>query len=136
MENYESLTTSPVVKLLQEHYEKLNGTHLRQLLSDTNRNNSLITTFENIVLDYTHEKINEETITLLQQLSDELKLMDRFEAMYRGDRINTTENRSVLHVALRKPSSEKIILDGNDIIPDVHSVLNRIRDFSENVRSN
>jgi glucose-6-phosphate isomerase len=136
MENYDSLTNHPTVKLLQDHFENLKGTHLRQLLSDNNRNNSLVTTFDNIILDYTHLKVNDETLSLLQQLSDELKLMDRFEAMYRGDKINTTENRSVLHYALRKPETEKLVLDGNDIIPEVHSVLHRIKEFSENVRSN
>jgi glucose-6-phosphate isomerase len=71
----------------------------------------------------------------LEKLSEELKLTERFQAMFRGDKINSTENRSVLHVALRKPESEKLELEGNDVIPDIHKVLKRIHQFSDNVRS-
>ena len=135
MDQSETLLSNPSIKSLQENYRKLEKTHLRQLLSDTKRNSILINRFENIILDYTHEKLDEETITLLEKLSDDLKIMDKFEAMYRGDKINSSENRSVLHVAMRKPATEKLILEGSDIIPGVHKVLSRVKDFSESIRS-
>jgi len=135
MDNSKILISSSTIRSLEENYKKLEKTHLRKLLSDNTRNKNLLTKLDNVILDYTHEKIDEETISLLEKLSDELKLMDKFDAMFRGDKINSTENRSVLHVALRKPENEKLFLEGSDIIPEVHKVLNRIKQYSESIRS-
>ena len=87
-----------------------------------------------LYLDYSKNRITDETLRLLLDLAEQSGLRDRIEAMFRGDKINVTENRAVLHTALRAPRDAKVMVDGHDVVPDVHRVLDRMADFSERVR--
>jgi glucose-6-phosphate isomerase len=121
--------------LLEKHYQKLKNVHLRQLFSeDRGRGERLAIDAAGIYLDYSKNRITDETLQLLLQLADESALHDRIDAMFRGDKINVSENRSVLHVALRAPRGAVIIHDGRNVVPDVHAVLDRMADFSNRVR--
>jgi glucose-6-phosphate isomerase len=121
--------------LLEKHYQKLKNIHLRQLFSeDHGRGERLTIDAAGIYLDYSKNRITDETLQLLLQLADESALHDRIDAMFRGDKINVSENRAVLHVALRAPRGAVIIHDGRNVVPDVHAVLDRMADFSNRVR--
>jgi glucose-6-phosphate isomerase len=121
--------------LLEKHYQKLKNVHLRQLFSeDRGRGERLAVDAVGIYLDYSKNRITNETLQLLLQLADESALHDRIDAMFRGDKINISENRAVLHVALRAPRGAVIIHDGRNVVPDVHAVLDRMADFSNRVR--
>jgi glucose-6-phosphate isomerase len=121
---------------LTEHYEKIRGTHLRQLFADDSKRGERFTTeAAGIFLDYSKNRITDETVRLLLQLAEESGLRERIDAMFRGDKINITENRAVLHVALRAPRGEKIVVDGEDVVPLVHAVLDKMSAFCERVRS-
>ena len=121
---------------LQKHYEEVAALHLRDLFgSDASRGERMTSEAAGVFLDYSKNRITDETITLLVRLSEECRLSERIEAMFRGDRINTTEDRSVLHIALRAPRGASIIVDGHDVIPDVHAVLDKMTVFSNRVRS-
>src|SRR5947199_7888621 len=87
-----------------------------------------------IFLDYSKNRITDETVELLVRLAEECGLRARIDAMFRGDKINITEGRAVLHVALRAPKGTSITVDGKDVVPEVHAVLDRMADFSERVR--
>jgi glucose-6-phosphate isomerase len=122
--------------LLEQHYQKLKGVHLRQLFADDRgRGERLTSEAAGIYLDYSKNRITDETLRLLLQLAQEVGLRDRIDAMFRGDKINVSENRSVLHVALRAPRGATILHDGRNVVPDVHAVLDRMADFSNRVRS-
>ena len=126
----------PAWKALEAHATALKSTHLRQLFADdATRGERLNAEAAGIFLDYSKHRITGETLKLFAQLADESGLKARIDAMFRGDKINITENRAVLHVALRAPASEKIFVDGHDVVPDVHEVLDRMAAFSERVRS-
>jgi glucose-6-phosphate isomerase len=130
------LTQLPAWKALAAHYEKIRTEHLRELFKkDPERGTRFAVEAEGIYLDYSKHRITEETLKLLLQLAEESGLRGRIDAMFRGDKINTTENRAVLHVALRAPKSEKILVDGENVVPAVHKVLDRMSDFSDRVRS-
>ena len=88
-----------------------------------------------LYLDYSKNRINDETVKLLLQLADESALRERIDAMFRGEKINITENRAVLHVALRAPRQASIVVDGENVVPQVHAVLDKMADFSNRVRS-
>src|SRR5258707_2670277 len=88
-----------------------------------------------LYLDYSKNRVTDETFKLLVQLADESGLREKIDAMFRGDKINITENRAVLHVALRAPKGESIVLDGEDVVPAVHAVLEKMSGFAERVRS-
>jgi glucose-6-phosphate isomerase len=121
--------------LLEQHYQKLKGVHLRQLFADDRgRGERLISEAAGVYLDYSKNRITDETLRLLLQLAQEAGLRDRIDAMFRGDKINVSENRSVLHVALRAPRGAAILHDGRDVVPDVHAVLDRMADFSNRIR--
>ncbi len=90
---------------------------------------------EGIFLDYSKNRVNDETLKLLVQLAEESGLREKIEAMFRGDKINITENRAVLHVALRAPKGESIVLDGEDVVLAVHAVLDKMSGFADRVRS-
>ena len=92
-------------------------------------------TFNDILFDFSKNRITEKTLSLLEQLAEECKLSAKIEAMFRGARINVTENRAVLHIALRNRSNRPILLDGDDVMPDVNRVLGMMRRFTEAVRS-
>ena len=130
------LTQLPAWKALAAHYEKIHTEHLRDLFkNDSNRGARFAVEAEGIYLDYSKHRITEETLKLLLQLADESGLKARIDAMFNGEKINTTEKRAVLHVALRAPKSEKIVVDGEDVVPGVHEVLDRMSAFADRVRS-
>ena len=130
------LTQMAAWKALQAHYDQIHGTHLRDLFAaDANRGTRLTAEAVGLFFDYSKNRVTDETIKLLMQLARESGLQPRIEAMFRGDKINVTEGRSVLHVALRAPKGTSIVVDGKDVVPEVHAVLDRMTDFSNRVRS-
>jgi glucose-6-phosphate isomerase len=121
---------------LEKHFNEIRDVHLRDLFAgDPTRGERLVAEGAGLYLDYSKNRITDETVRLLLLLAAESRLAERTEAMFRGDRINTTENRSVLHVALRMPKGTSLVVDGVDVVADVHEVLDRMADFSERVRS-
>jgi glucose-6-phosphate isomerase len=123
-------------KALKTHSEQIRGTHLRELFAeDASRGTRLTVEAEGLFLDYSKNRVTDETLKLLVQLAEESELKARTEAMFTGEKINITENRAVLHVALRAPKTEKILVDGEDVVPGVHEVLDKMADFAERVRS-
>jgi glucose-6-phosphate isomerase len=130
------LRALPAWEALQKHHEMIEGVHLRQLFADDpKRGERLAVEAAGIYLDYSKNRITGETLRLLIQLAREAGLQERIEAMFRGDRINVSENRSVLHVALRAPRGASILHDGRNVVPDVHAVLDRMAGFADRVRS-
>jgi glucose-6-phosphate isomerase len=135
-QNTEPLTQRRAWKALREHYAKVKELHLRQLFeADAKRGERLTTEAAGLFLDYSKNRITDETLKLLIQLAEECGLRGRIEAMFRGDKINITENRAVLHVALRAPKGESILVDGVNVVPEVHAVLEKMADFCNRVRS-
>jgi glucose-6-phosphate isomerase len=129
------LRKRPAWALLEKHYQKLKNVHLRQLFADDHgRGERLALEAASVYLDYSKNRITDETLRLLLQLAQESELRDRIDAMFRGDNINVSENRAVLHVALRAPRGATILHDGRNVVPDVHDVLDRMADFSKRVR--
>ena len=130
------LRALPAWAALEKHFEKMKGLHLRQLFAETpRRGERLAAEGAGIYLDYSKNCITDETLRLLLQLAREAGLQERIEAMFRGDRINVSENRSVLHVALRAPRGASILHDGRNVVPEVHAVLDKMADFANRVRS-
>src|SRR5467141_235168 len=130
------LTARQSWKALQAHQEKIREVHLRTLFAeDAKRGERLTAEAAGIYLDYSKNRVTDETLALLRGLAEESGLRERIDAMFRGDKINLTENRSVLHVALRAPRGASIVVDGKDVVPDVHAVLGAMTDFSNRVRS-
>ena len=133
--NVPPLRSRPAWALLEKHYQKLKGVHLRQLFADDHeRGERLAVEAAGVYLDYSKNRITDETLKLLLQLAQESGLRDHIDAMFRGDKINVSENRAVLHVALRAPRGATILHDGRNVVPDVHAVLDRMADFSKRVR--
>ena len=130
------LRDRPAWKALEKHYEELRGKHLRELFAaDGRRGERLVAEGAGLYLDYSKNRITDETVGLLAALAEQSELPDRIEAMFTGERINVSENRSVLHVALRMPRSASLIVDGVDVVKEVHDVLDRMSAFSHRVRS-
>src|ERR1700691_2633815 len=130
------LRKRPAWTLLEKHYQKLKGVQLRQLFADDRgRGEKLTVEAAGVYLDYSKNRVTDETLRLLLQLAEESKLRERIDAMFRGDKINISEDRAVLHVALRAPRGTTILHDGRNVVPDVHAVLDRMADFSKRVRS-
>jgi glucose-6-phosphate isomerase len=130
------LSEDPAWKALQAHYEQVRTLQLRQLFADdSTRGERFALEAVGLYLDYSKNRITAETLKLLVELANASGLRDRIEAMFRGDKINITENRAVLHVALRAPKGESILVDGKDVVPEVHAVLDAMTAFSERVRS-
>src|SRR3981189_381973 len=120
------LRTRPAWTSLEKHYHEVQGLHLRQLFAeDRKRGERLAVEASGIYLDYSKNRITDETLRLLLQLARESGLRDRIDAMFRGEKINVSENRAVLHVALRAPRGVSVIYDGRNVVPDVHAVLDR-----------
>jgi glucose-6-phosphate isomerase len=120
---------------LQAHYEKVRRLHLRQLFADDPARGERMTAEAlGIYLDYSKNRITDETLELLVQLAEEAGLQARIDAMFRGEKINVTEQRAVLHVALRAPKGASIVVDGENVVPQVHAVLDKMEDFSNRVR--
>ena len=131
-----ALRDRPAWSALSTHYEEIRGLHLRQLFAaDDSRGERLVADGAGLFLDYSKNRITEETVKLLISLAEESGLADHTAAMFRGDRINVSENRSVLHVALRMPKGSSLIVDGVDVVSEVHHVLGRMAAFSDRVRS-
>ncbi|WP_263366072.1 glucose-6-phosphate isomerase [Edaphobacter bradus] len=123
-------------KALQSHSQQIRGKHLRELFAaDSGRGERFTAEAAGIFLDYSKNRITDETLKLLMQLAEQSGLREKIEAMFRGDKINITENRAVLHVALRAPKGESIVVDGSDVVPEVHAVLDKMSGFANRVRS-
>ena len=121
---------------LEAHYPKVRDLHLRKLFADDpKRGERLAAEAVGIYFDYSKHRITDETLRLLLQLAEEAGLQARIDAMFRGEKINVTEKRAVLHVALRAPKGHSIVVDGEDVVPQVHAVLDKMADFSNRVRS-
>ena len=131
-----SLRKRPAWTLLEKHYQKLKAVRLRQLFAnDRERGERLAIEAAGLYLDYSKNRITDETLRLLLQLARESGLRERIDAMFRGDKINVSENRAVLHVALRAPRGATIVHDGRNVVPEVHAVLDRMADFANRLRS-
>jgi glucose-6-phosphate isomerase len=131
-----ALRTSPAWASLEKHFRQLKDTHLRQLFAeDRNRGDRFAVEAAGLYLDYSKNRITGETLRLLFQLARESGLDDRINAMFRGDKINVSEDRAVLHVALRAPRGASIMHDGRNVVPDVHAVLDRMTEFADRLRS-
>jgi glucose-6-phosphate isomerase len=132
----QSVVGSPAWKALQSHYKKVRNLHLRDLFADDSTRGERLTVSDvGIELDYSKNRITDETLELLFRLAREAGLAKRIEAMFSGSKINVTENRAVLHTALRTPAGASVIVDGQNVIPQVHAVLERMAGFSDQVRS-
>ena len=130
------LSERPAWKALEAHYQQIQGKHLKQLFADDSARGERFTVETGgIFLDYSKNRITDETLKLLIQLAEESGLKARIDAMFRGEKINITENRAVLHVALRAPKTESIVVDGEDVVPAVHAVLDKMAAFADRVRS-
>ena len=130
-----SLTARPAWKALLAHHKTLRNVHLRQLFADDpNRGERLTVDAVGVFLDYSKNRITEDTLTLLLTLAKECGLRQRIDAMFTGERINITEARAVLHVALRAPRHASIVVDGKNVVPDVHAVLDKMGAFADRVR--
>lgn len=133
--NKPTLTESPAWQALQQHHAEVAELHLRELFAaDPQRGEKLTASGAGLFLDYSKNRVTEETMRLLLALVEERGLRGRIDAMFRGDKINITENRAVLHVALRAPRGEKIVVDGEDVVPAVHEVLDKMAAFADRVR--
>src|SRR3954449_3264302 len=131
-----SLRDRPAWKALEAHDQALREVHLRRLFADDpGRGERLTAEAAGLFLDYSKNRVTDETLGLLVRLAEESGLRARIDAMFRGEPINVTEGRAVLHVALRAPKGQSILVDGKDVVPEVHAVLDRMSDFSDRVRS-
>src|SRR6266550_151308 len=131
-----SLKRLPAWKALAEHSKEIRKLHLRELFAnDSTRGEKLVAEGAGLFLDYSKNRVTETTLKLLLQLAEECDLRGRIDAMFRGEKINTTEKRAVLHVALRAPKNATILVDGKDVVPEVHGVLGAMADFSNRVRN-
>jgi len=131
-----ALTQRVAWKALEVHFTKIRELHLRKLFAeDPKRGERFTLEAVGIYFDYSKNRITDETVKLLLQLAEESGLRSRLDAMFRGDKINVTEKRAVLHVALRAPNGQSIVEDGEDVVPQVHAVLDKMADFSNRVRS-
>ena len=130
------LTQRPAWQALQQHYQQVRDRHLRDLFAaDPKRGERLVAEGAGLYLDYSKHRVTDETLRLLVQLAAEVGLRERIDAMFGGQKINVTEDRAVLHVALRAPRDATIMVDGENVVPQVHEVLDRMANFADRVRS-
>jgi glucose-6-phosphate isomerase len=130
------ITETPEWRALDAHFEELRDAHLRDLFAaDPDRGERLALEVEGVYLDYSKNRVTDETLRLLVALAGRAGLRERIDAMFRGDKINVTEDRAVLHTALRAPEGAVVEVDGENVVPEVHAVLRKMADFSERVRS-
>src|SRR5512138_2225528 len=130
------LRLRPAWTALEAHHAQVKHLHLRDLFaSDPGRAERLSLEAAGLFLDYSKNRVTDETIRLLVRLAEESGLREKIDAMFRGERINVTEDRAVLHVALRAPRGASVVVGGRDVVPDVHAVLDRMAAFSEEVRA-
>jgi len=131
-----SIDQTPEWQALVRHHEAVKDTHLRELFAtDPGRGETLTCEAGDLYLDWSKHRVTAETVGLLVAMAERAGLRQRIDAMFAGERINLTENRAVLHVALRAPEGSSILVDGHNVVPDVHEVLGRMRGFAEEVRS-
>ena len=131
----QDLTSTPAWRALGDHYAKVRDSHLRQLFAqDPQRGTKMTAEGAGLFLDYSKNRIHDETLGLLIKLADEGGLRAKIDAMFRGDKINVTENRAVLHTALRAPRNATIMVDGENVVPQVHAVLDKMSAFCDRVR--
>src|SRR5260370_16081036 len=129
------LTGRPAWKALQDHYQEIRNVHLRTLFSeDPRRGERFAAEAAGLYLDYSKHRITDETMRLLLRLAEEAGLRARIDAMFAGEKINVTEQRAVLHVALRAPRDESIVVDGKNVVSGVHQVLDRMAAISNRIR--
>jgi glucose-6-phosphate isomerase len=132
----EPLTERPAWQALKTHYDRVRDLHLRKLFADDPRRGEYMTAeAAGIYFDYSKNRITRETIRLLLDLAEAVGLRRRIDAMFRGDKINVSEKRAVMHVALRAPRGASFLVDGENVVPEVHAVLDRMADFSDRIRS-
>jgi glucose-6-phosphate isomerase len=132
----EPVTNGKAWKKLVTHHKKVRAVHLRDLFAeDPQRGDRMTAEAAGLFLDYSKNRVTDETIKLLLKLAEEIDLRSRIDAMFRGDKINVTEKRAVLHVALRAPREATILVDGQNVVPEVHEVLDKMAAFSNRVRS-
>jgi glucose-6-phosphate isomerase len=130
------LTERKAWKALEAHHKSIRDLHLRKLFADDPKRGERMTAEAiGLFLDYSKNRITDETLKLLLQLAEESGLRARIDAMFRGEKINITENRAVLHAALRAPKGASIVVDGENVVPEVHAVLDKMADFSNRVRT-
>src|SRR5947207_172057 len=134
------LTKRPVRRsawdALATHYKKVSKLHLRELFAeDSKRGERMTVEAAGLFFDYSKNRINDESLKLLFRLAEEGDLRSRIDAMFRGEKINVTENRAVLHISLRAPKDASIVVDGKNVVPEVHAVLDKMGDFSNRIRS-
>jgi glucose-6-phosphate isomerase len=131
-----AVTARPAWKALEAHFRQVRGLHLRELFAaDPKRGERLAAKAAGVYLDYSKNRVTDETLALLVRLAEECGLRKRIDAMFRGERINITEGRAALHVALRAPRGASIAVDGANVVPKVHAVLDRMAAFADRVRS-
>jgi glucose-6-phosphate isomerase len=131
-----AITTTPEWKALEQHYADIKDAHLRTLFAaDAGRGETLTAEFDGLYLDYSKNRLTAETVALLVALAERAGLRERVDAMFAGEKINVTEDRAVLHVALRAPEGERIEVDGVDVVPQVQAVLRKMAAFSDRIRS-
>jgi glucose-6-phosphate isomerase len=131
-----ALHLRPAWASLKKHHQRIRRLHLRQLFAkDPGRGERLVVEAAGIYFDYSKNRVTDETMGLLLELARESGLREHIDAMFRGERINTSEKRAVLHVALRAPRDASILFDGQNVVPEVHAVLDKMAEFSERVRS-
>jgi glucose-6-phosphate isomerase len=135
-ETTQPLTKRKAWKALASHAKEVQKQHLRDLFKDDPKRGKRLTAEAiGLYLDYSKNRVTEETLNLLVELAEESGLKQRIDAMFHGEKINITENRAVLHVALRAPKGSSIVVDGKNVVPEVHAVLNKMADFADRVRS-
>jgi glucose-6-phosphate isomerase len=132
----QSITRLPVWQALRDHHATIKDLHLRSFFDqDPDRSQRLTMEMMEMIVDFSKHRITQQTIELLIELAEQRGLRERIQAMFGGEKINTTEDRAVLHIALRTPENRQIFVDGQDVIPDVHKTLNRMSQFTEQVRN-
>src|SRR6184192_2063881 len=132
----EPLTKRKAWKALQTHYKTVRELHLRNLFADDPKRGERMTAEAvGLFLDYSKNRVTDQTLKVLLQLAKESGLRERIDAMFRGEKINITENRAVLHVALRAPKGASLTVDGKNVVTEVHAVLDKMTGFSKRVRS-
>jgi glucose-6-phosphate isomerase len=125
----------PVWASLKKHYQKIRRVHLRQLFDkNRERGERMAVEAAGIYFDYSKNRVTDESFGLLLQLADETGLRDRIDAMFRGDKINVSEKRAMLHIALRAPRGASILHDGQNVVPEVRAVLDKMADFADRLR--
>src|SRR6516225_3551277 len=131
-----TVTELPAWQALSAHFQTIHRLHLRELFAqDPKRGERLTVEAAGLHLDYSKNRINDQTVKLLLKLAAESGLRERIDAMFRGEKINLTENRAVLHVALRAPRNASIVVDGKNVVPEVHEVLDKMAKFADRIRS-